>query len=59
MSNTLITGHPKTGENVTLVCDDKFKLVSATYDDGEAVELTDRCLFDFQHDINFFIKGDD
>ena len=59
MSNlTLVTGHPNSNENVTIMCDENYKLVSATYEDGEEVELTDRCIHDFQHDINFYIKGE-
>lgn len=57
MSNHFQTTHPKNSFDVTVTFDEDFRLVNATYDDGEDVELNDVIKSHLQADIDFFVKG--
>lgn len=55
MSNTFFTTtHPKNGYDVTVELDEDFRVVNATYDDGEDVDMTPVIKEHFQSDANLF-----
>jgi hypothetical protein len=55
MTNKLPSIHPQSGVPVTLNFDDNKQLLSANYDDGEDVMLSDRLTNEFQSDIDSFV----
>ncbi|APE04065.1 hypothetical protein BM526_19030 (plasmid) [Alteromonas mediterranea] len=53
-NKTFETTHPKNSHNVIVEYDANLRLVNATYEDGEDVDLTDVVKAHLQDDINHF-----
>lgn len=51
---TFITTHPKNNQDVTISFDKDLNIISATYSDGEAVDMTDSVKSHFNQDVFLF-----
>ena len=54
--NTLKTTHPKNNQDVIISFDEELIIISATYTDGEEVEMTDVVKSHFEQDLFMFIS---
>lgn len=53
---TFTTTHPKNNQDVILSFDEDLNITSATYSDGEAVDMTDSVKSHFNQDLFLFIN---
>ena len=58
LNNTFQTTHPKNGFDVNVTFDEDFRVVGATYDDGEDIEMNNVIKSHLQADVNHFVKGE-
>lgn len=53
----LTTTHPKNGHNVTVEFNEDLRVVNATYDDGEEIEMTPAIQEHLQADVNTYARN--
>lgn len=57
MTNFFQSTHPKNGDDITIEYDEDHRLVNATYDNEEEVDITPRVKASLQSDIDTFVSN--